>query len=229
MAVGTIDTGTFTLFKKGAATPIAAVVSYDAASTRKALLNPNANLRRGAKYKAVVTTGATDLAGNGLDQRSRGCSWGVDSTLHSMNAPDGSGFLERAEWVLSLREPRPPSRFQVVFVPSLVVFCAGGILWYTVSGRWDEGESLSVVGAFFLGLCVLAETAGSLLHARGRTTWGRELRVLGKAVFFPLALVCYWAAFRSGPTLLFVVESVVLGGWFVWVAVRLGSLAWRRE
>ena len=146
-----------------------------------------------------------------------------------MNAPDGLGFLERAEWVLSLREPRTPSRFQVVFVPSLVVFCTGVILWYTVSGSWDGSESLSVVGSFFLGLCVLADTAGSLLHARGRTTRGRELRVLGYAVFFPLMLVSYWVAFRSGPTFLFVVESIVLGGWFVWVAVRLGRLAWRRE
>ena len=146
-----------------------------------------------------------------------------------MNAPDGSGFLERAEWVLSLREPRPPSRFQVVFVPSLVVFCAGGILWYAVSGRWNGSESLSVVGGFFLGLWALSETAGSLLHARRRATRGRELRVLGKAVFFPLALVCYWAAFRSGPTSLFVVESIVLGSWFVWVVIRLGRLAWRRE
>ena len=146
-----------------------------------------------------------------------------------MNAPDGTSLLERAEWVLSLGQPRAPSRFQVVFAPLFVVFCAGGILWYTVSGRWDEGESLSVVGAFFLGLWALAETAGSLLHARGRTTRGRELRVLGHAVFFPLALVCYWAAFRSGPTSLFVVESIVLGSWFVWVAFRLGHHAWRRE
>jgi hypothetical protein len=31
-------------------------------------LNPNNNLRRGTKYKAVVTTGTMDLAGNQLDQ-----------------------------------------------------------------------------------------------------------------------------------------------------------------
>ena len=37
-------------------------------STRKAVLNPDANLQRGARYKAVVTTGARDLAGNRLDQ-----------------------------------------------------------------------------------------------------------------------------------------------------------------
>ena len=146
-----------------------------------------------------------------------------------MSMPDGTSLLGRAERVLGLGEPRPPSRFRVVFAPSFVVFCAGVILWYTVSGRWGESESISVVGAFFLGLWALTETAGSFLHARGRTTRGRELRVLGHAVFFPLMLVSYLAAFRSGPTSLFVVESIVVGGWFVWVALRLGRLAWRRE
>jgi hypothetical protein len=34
----------------------------------RALLNPNSNLRPGTRYKAVVTTGAKDLSGNGLDQ-----------------------------------------------------------------------------------------------------------------------------------------------------------------
>ena len=44
------------------------MVSYDT-STKKAVLNPNVNLKRGTKYKAVVTTGAKDLAGNRLDQK----------------------------------------------------------------------------------------------------------------------------------------------------------------
>ena len=44
-------------------------MSYNA-TTKKATLNPNANLQRGTKYKAVVTTGAQDLAGNRLDQNS---------------------------------------------------------------------------------------------------------------------------------------------------------------
>ncbi len=67
MRAGSIDTNTVKLFKAGTTTPIAAVVGYDA-STNKAVVDPNANLKRGAKYKAVVTTGAQDLAGNGLDQ-----------------------------------------------------------------------------------------------------------------------------------------------------------------
>ena len=46
---------------------LGAAVTYDPA-TKKAVLNPNANLKRGATYKAVVTPGAEDLAGNALDQ-----------------------------------------------------------------------------------------------------------------------------------------------------------------
>ena len=65
----TINGTTFKLSKAGTTTVIAAVVSYDA-TAKKAILNPNANLQLGTKYKAVVTTGAKDLAGNRLDQNS---------------------------------------------------------------------------------------------------------------------------------------------------------------
>jgi len=57
----------FKLYKKGSTTQIAAQVSYDAA-TRTATLNPTNNLKRGATYKAVVSTVAKDEAGNRLDQ-----------------------------------------------------------------------------------------------------------------------------------------------------------------
>jgi hypothetical protein len=57
----------FKLFKKGSTNQIAAQVSYDAA-TDIATLNPTNNLKRGATYKAVVTTVAKDMAGNRLDQ-----------------------------------------------------------------------------------------------------------------------------------------------------------------
>jgi subtilisin family serine protease len=63
----TINNTTFKLMKAGTTTTIGAVVSYDA-TANIAILNPNANLQRGTKYKAVVTTGAQDLAGNRLDQ-----------------------------------------------------------------------------------------------------------------------------------------------------------------
>jgi hypothetical protein len=69
MNANTIDGSTFKLMKAGTTTAISAVVSYDA-TANKAILNPNANLQLGIKYKAVVTTGAQDLAGNPLDQNS---------------------------------------------------------------------------------------------------------------------------------------------------------------
>ena len=57
----------FKLFKKGSTTQIAALVSYDAA-TDTATLDPTNNLKKGATYKAVVSTQAKDEAGNRLDQ-----------------------------------------------------------------------------------------------------------------------------------------------------------------
>jgi hypothetical protein len=61
---------TFRLFKKGSTTPIAAQVSYsDNSPPYTAKLDPTDSLRRGATYKAVVTTGAKDLAGNPLAQQ----------------------------------------------------------------------------------------------------------------------------------------------------------------
>ena len=67
MRAGSINRNTFELFKAGTTTKIGATVNYDGMGGR-ALLNPNANLRPGTKYKAVVTTGAKDLSGNELDQ-----------------------------------------------------------------------------------------------------------------------------------------------------------------
>jgi hypothetical protein len=52
-------------------TKIPATVSYDAdIDPLTATLDPNEPLRRGVTYKAVITTGAKDLAGNSLDQSS---------------------------------------------------------------------------------------------------------------------------------------------------------------
>jgi Big-like domain-containing protein len=66
----TINGNTFKLFKKGSTTKIAAAGPTYSASTDTATLNPTNNLSRGVTYKAVVTTGAQDLAGNRLDQNS---------------------------------------------------------------------------------------------------------------------------------------------------------------
>jgi len=69
MRTNSINGTTVKLFRAGTTTAIGAVVSYDA-TAKKAILNPNSNLRLGTKYKAVVTTGAQDLASNRLDQNS---------------------------------------------------------------------------------------------------------------------------------------------------------------
>ena len=71
MMASSIDGTTFKLFKKGSTTKIAATVSYDP-KTRIATLDPfgltTTRLARGTTYKAVVTTGAKDMAGNQFDQ-----------------------------------------------------------------------------------------------------------------------------------------------------------------
>ncbi len=67
MKVGSININTVKLFKKGSTTALPAQVNYDGVA-KKGVLNPDSNLQRGATYKAVVTTGAKDKAGNRLDQ-----------------------------------------------------------------------------------------------------------------------------------------------------------------
>ncbi len=62
-----INGQTFKLFEKGSTTKIAAAISHEA-STDTATLDPTNSLRRDVTYKAVVTTGAKDVAGNPLDQ-----------------------------------------------------------------------------------------------------------------------------------------------------------------
>jgi hypothetical protein len=67
MDAATINGTTFKLLKTGSTNNVRAAFAYNAAS-QKAILNPNKRLAAGTKYKAVVTTGAEDLAGNALDQ-----------------------------------------------------------------------------------------------------------------------------------------------------------------
>lgn len=67
MSTSSITTDTIKLFRAGTTTPRAAVVSYES-GTKTATLDPENDLRLGTRYKAVVTTGTRDLAGNRLDQ-----------------------------------------------------------------------------------------------------------------------------------------------------------------
>ena len=67
MRPGTIDRTTFKLVRKGTTRAVPAEVTYNAA-TRKAVLDPARDLKRGAVYWATVTKRVEDLAGNALDQ-----------------------------------------------------------------------------------------------------------------------------------------------------------------
>jgi hypothetical protein len=68
MMASSINASIFKLFKKGSTTELVASVSYNA-TTHTAMLDPSNALRSGATYKAVVSTGANDLAGNSLEQQ----------------------------------------------------------------------------------------------------------------------------------------------------------------
>src|SRR5215211_7821009 len=61
--------GVVTLKKSSGGAAVAASVTYNP-TAKKVILNPNLSLARNTLYSAEVTTGATDLAGNQLDQNS---------------------------------------------------------------------------------------------------------------------------------------------------------------
>ena len=65
MDPSTLTTSTFVVVKDGTTTPVEALVSYDAA-TKKATLDPSADLEAGTKYTATATAGVKDKAGNPL-------------------------------------------------------------------------------------------------------------------------------------------------------------------
>ena len=63
MDAATLTATTFTLTKQGTTTPVPATVTYDE-GTKKAILDPNADLDAGATYAATVkggSNGAKDL------------------------------------------------------------------------------------------------------------------------------------------------------------------------
>ncbi len=141
-----------------------------------------------------------------------------------MNAPTGTTLRERAEWVLEMGEPKPPSRKGLAVVASLGVFFVGALLLYTLAGGWTGRESFSMVGSVLLWLYVLSDKVGSFLYAHRDVAWGRGLRAFGYAAFFPLSMVFYLVYWWSTSTFLFGVLSVLIGIVIVWVAFRLVRL-----
>jgi N-acetylglucosamine-6-sulfatase len=83
MDSSTINVKTFKLFESGSITKLSATISYSA-STDTATLDPTNPLRAGVTYKAVVTTGSMDIAGNLLDQD--GSKTGLQSKAWSFTA-----------------------------------------------------------------------------------------------------------------------------------------------
>jgi acid phosphatase type 7 len=87
MDPNTISTNTFTLVKQGAPTPVTAQVSYDAA-TKKATLDPNADLDPSTTYLATLKGGAKgvkDLAGNALGADK---AWSFSTGVAPLPPPD---------------------------------------------------------------------------------------------------------------------------------------------
>jgi hypothetical protein len=82
-----ISASTFTLTKQGSTQPIAAAVSYDG-STKKATLDPNADLEAGATYTATLkggAMGAKDPAGNPLEADK---TWSFSTAAAPLPPPD---------------------------------------------------------------------------------------------------------------------------------------------
>lgn len=139
-----------------------------------------------------------------------------------MNAPVGATLAQRTERILGIGEPRLGSRFWLVYPAFLVVLSLGWILWPVFSGDAVSRDAVFLQwGVLFLGLCAVADAGGALLYVRYGAASGRTLRALGHAVFFPLALCLYLAQYWLFATWLFVVEALVVGAFFVSVAVRV--------
>src|SRR5215210_3058633 len=87
MDPSTISTTTFTLTKQGASQPLTAQVSYDAA-TKRATLDPNADLDPSTTYLATLKggpTGVKDLAGNPLGADK---AWSFSTGVAPLPPPD---------------------------------------------------------------------------------------------------------------------------------------------
>jgi hypothetical protein len=67
MRAPSVNATTVQLFERGSSVPLAAQVRYEA-TTKRAILDPDANLVAGKGYRAVVNIGVRDEASNRLDQ-----------------------------------------------------------------------------------------------------------------------------------------------------------------
>ena len=146
-----------------------------------------------------------------------------------MRSPSNAPLAERAELLLGIGEPEPPSRFLLsVLLAVGALLTIGALLWYALSGGREGGPGYATAAPVFLWAWMLAENGGSYLYARRGAWWGRGLRVFGWAAFWPLSMALYLAYYWSNSTFMFVVLSTLVGLGVVWTAFRLVRLAWRR-
>lgn len=146
-----------------------------------------------------------------------------------MDAPTDTTLVQRTERVLGIGEPKPPSRFGLASFAFLATLGIGALIWSALSGERIDGADAPVTGITFLWLWLVAETGGSFLYARRGVRWGRVLRAIGHAFFFPLCMVFYLLWWWSASTTMFVALSALLGIGVVVVAFRLVRLAQRSE
>lgn len=142
-------------------------------------------------------------------------------------APNTPEFVVRVEWLLGIGEPRLRSRsweaFWVAFGILVAALSAGLILWYALSGEGRSQEVFLQCGVLFLMLHNLSDSVGTSLYVRRGAAWGRALRALGSAVFFPLSMTSYLACFWFLATWFFVLEALLLAILLVYGVIR----AWR--
>jgi hypothetical protein len=89
----TLTAATFTL-RAGSAPPVAAAVTYNAA-TRVATLNPTATLAAGTRYTATLSSGVRDLAGNALGTTSWSVSTGPAPVITARSPGNGAVNVRR--------------------------------------------------------------------------------------------------------------------------------------
>ena len=139
-----------------------------------------------------------------------------------MNAPAGTTLAERAERVLGIGEPNPPSRNGLTFSALLTVFLVGALAWYALFEVWQAREWYPIAGGALLWLWVASDKLGSYLFAHREMPWGRGLRAFGHAAFFPLSMGFFLAASWVASPVFFAVQSalMLIGIGVAWIAVR---------
>ncbi|MBE0605557.1 MAG: Ig-like domain-containing protein, partial [Deltaproteobacteria bacterium] len=134
MAGASLTTATFTLVD-GSGNPVAGTVT---SSGSTATFAPTANLANGTTYTATITTGARDIAGNGLAQSS---AWSF-TTVSGTSDTDGDGIPDNLDAF--------PDDNRKATVPN------------PMGGQGITIDVSSTAGARLMGIAAMADTDASL-------------------------------------------------------------------